>query len=155
VKVGALTFVLLTWLPLQAAIAKDNCQPLRKFVASVQPGETRSFAFRTNWGGSFKDEETTEQGVFYSKRCEHHDYAPAKAACAYFMAHGPVEFADENLKLAVNCLSRESHLEDVSFDSAVLSLHYGNENRGATVDLEFVEDPQVGGMVLRVTASGY
>src|SRR5688572_138605 len=104
VKVGALTFVVLMWLPIQAAIANDDssCGPLRRFVASVQPDETKSFAFRTFWGGSFKDEDAPETFALYSKRCEHHDYAPAQAVCAYLMEHGSVEFADGNLKGAVN-----------------------------------------------------
>jgi hypothetical protein len=129
---------------------------LREFVASVKPDETRSFAFRTSWGDTFKDEaKGPVPFVLYSKRCEHHEYAPAKAVCAYLMEHGSVEFADGNFKQAVNCLSKESRLEGVWFESAVLSLNYGTEDRGANVDIELAEDPEVGGMVLRVTANGY
>lgn len=158
-KISPVIFVsVLAWIPVQTAIAKDysDCGPLRAFVASVKPDETRSFAFRTFWGGSFKDEkEEPEQFVFYSKRCEDQEYAPAKAVCADLMENGSVEFADGNLKQVVNCLSKESWLEGVWFEGAVLSLNYGTEDRGANVDIELAEDPEVGGMVLRVTANGY
>jgi len=160
-SVRAISFAfVLAWLPLHPAMAKDDlgCGPWRAFVASVEPGETRSLAFRTSWGRDFKDEKSGEPGqiVMSVKRCEHHDYLPAQAVCAHLMEHGPVEFSDWNLMAAVTCLSRKTRLDPkLSFGSATISLTYGTDDRGANVELEYVEDPQVGGMVLKVTAAGY
>ena len=157
-KISPLVFLpVLAWMPVHAASAKDysDCGPLREFAASVKPDETRSIAFRTFWGGSFKDEKEPEQVVLYSKRCEHNEYAPAKVVCADLMENGSVEFADGNFKQAVNCLSKETWLEGVWIEGAALSLNYGTDDRGANVDIELAEDPEVGGMVLRVTANGY
>lgn len=149
----------LACLPLQTAAAKDGpgCGPWRAFVASVQPGETRSLAFRTSWGSGFKDDEDPSgQFAMSAKRCEHHDYGPAKSVCAYLMEHGAVEFSDWNFKDAVTCLSGKTQLDPrLSFSTAAISLRYGTDDRGANVDLEFVEDSQDGGMVLKVTAAGY
>ena len=149
----------LAWLPLQTATAKDDpgCGLWRAFVASVQPGDTQSLAFRTSWGGGFKDEEDESgQFVMFAKRCEDHDYGPAQAVCAHLMEHGAVEFSGWNLKEAVTCLSRKTRLDaGLSFESAAITLTYGTDDRGANVDLEYVDDPLVGGMVLKVTAKGY
>jgi hypothetical protein len=159
VRAISLAFVL-AWFPLQTAAAKDDlgCGPWRAFVASVLPGETRSLAFRTSWGSGFKDQEDPSDQflVMSAKRCEHNDYGPAQSVCAHLMEHGAVEFSDWNFKDAVTCLSRKTRLDPgLSFNSAAISLSYGTDDRGANVDLEFVEDSQVGGMVLKVTAAGY
>jgi hypothetical protein len=47
------TALVLTWLPAQAALAKTDplCAPLRSFVASVKPDETKTVEFHTSWGG--------------------------------------------------------------------------------------------------------
>ena len=158
--VRAISFAfVLAWLPLQTATAKEDlgCGQWRAFVASVQPGQTRSLAFRTSWGSRFKDDQDQSGDyVMLAKRCEHHEYGPAQAVCAHLMEHGAVEFSDLNLKDAVTCLARNTQLDSkLSFENALMSLTYGTDDRGAHVDLEYVEDPRVGGMVLKVTAAGY
>jgi hypothetical protein len=147
--------LVLTWLPAQTAIAKTDplCAPLRAFIESVQPDETRTFEFRTSWGGNFKD--STESAIF-AKRCNHFGYSPAKPVCEYLMEHGAIEFSDNNLKRTVMCLSPKTRLEPgLSVSSITMFLSYGSDDRGSHVNLEFAEDSQVGGMVLRVAADGY
>ena len=153
-KVHSLSIALLLALPAQVAIAKTDplCAPLRAFVASVKPSETKTFEFRTSWGGNFKD--STEPAIS-AKRCSHFGYGPAEPVCAYLMAHGAVEFSENNLKRAVMCLSQRTRLDPGLSIFGVVSLTYGSDNRGAHVSLELADDAQVGGMVLRVAADGY
>jgi hypothetical protein len=147
--------LVLTWLPTQAALAKTDplCAPLRAFVASVKPDETNTLEFHTSWGGNFKD--SAEPAIF-AKRCNHFGYGPAGAVCTYLMEHGATEFSDTNFKRAVMCLSPETRLDSgLSVSGAAMSLSYGSPDRGAHVSLEFSEDSQLGGMVLKVAADGY
>lgn len=133
--------------------ADPLCAPLRAFVKSVQPDETRSLEFHTSWGSNFKDEEAP---ALYAKRCHHDGYAPAKDVCAALMKHGAIEFSDTNLMRAAGCLSPETRFgAGVSIQGIAMSLAYGNENRGSAVTLEYLADPQVGGMMLRISADGY
>ena len=146
--------LLWAWLPVQDVIAKTDplCAPLRAFVESVKPDETKSFEFRTSWGGNFKD--SMEPAIF-AKRCNHFGYGPAEPVCAYLMAHGAVEFSENNLKRAAMCLSPKTRLDPGLSIFGVVSLTYGSDNRGAHVILELADDAQVGGMALKVAAAGY
>ena len=151
-KVHLLSVALaLTSLPIQAAHAKTDllCVPLREFVESVKPDERKIFEFHTSWGGNFKD--STELAIS-AKRCNHFGYGPAEAVCAYLMEHGATEFSDNNFKRAVVCLSPKTRLDSgLSVSRAAMSLSYGS----ADVSLEFSEDSQIGGMVLKVAGDGY
>jgi len=137
-----------------AAIASDNlCGPLRSFVESVAPDETRVLKFHTTWGENFKDSEGLVMGA---KRCNHFGYDPAKGVCAYLMKHGATEFAGINAKRAVECLAPGVTFADrIDLHVISLSLTYGTEDRGAIVDITFLEDDEVGGMALSITADGY
>lgn len=129
------------------------CDPLREFVKSVPREETRSLEFHTLWGANF---EGAPEPAIFAKRCNHHGYATAMAVCAYFMEHGAVEFSDNNLKRAATCLSPKTRIDaSVSLHDTSMSLEYGNDDRGSTVTLAYLEDPQLGGMVLKVVADGY
>jgi hypothetical protein len=150
-----LTVFTLSSLPIHAALARTDqlCAPLRAFVASVKPDETKTLEFHTSWGGNFKD---SAEPVIFAKRCNHFGYAPAKSVCACLMEYGVTEFAGNNFRRAVMCLSPRTRLDSgVSVSGASMSLTYGSPNRGASVSLEFSEDPQIGGMVLKVVAHGY
>jgi hypothetical protein len=155
-KVPLLSIALaLTCLPTQAALAKTDllCTPLREFVESVKPDETKTLEFLTSWGGNFKD--AVEPAIF-AKRCSHFGYGPAETVCTYLMEHGAVEFAGSNLKRAVMCLSPKTRLDPrLTVSGAAMSLTYGSPDRGANVSLELSEHPQIGGMVLRVVADGF
>jgi hypothetical protein len=154
-KVRLLSIALVTLsLPVTATAGTDLlCGPLREFVRSVQPGESKVLEFHTSWGGNFKD---GSESAIFAKRCNHYGYGPAEAVCAYLMEHGAIEFSDSNLKRAVMCLSPKTRMgSGLSLNSAVISLTYGSPDRGSQVNLEFDEDPQVGGMVLRLAADGY
>lgn len=145
----------LTCLPTQAAWAKADplCAPLRAFVESVRPEETKSVEFHTAWGGNFKD---SAESATFAKRCNHFGYSPAEAVCAYLMEHGAVEFAGSNVKRAVMCLSPKTRFDShLAVSGTVMSLAYGGPDRGANVSLELSEDSQIGGMVLRVAAGGF
>jgi len=147
--------IFLACLPAQAAPVKADplCAPLRAFVASVKPDETKTLEFHTSWGGNFKG--ATEPVVF-AKRCNHYGYGPAETVCSSLMEHGSIEFAGNNLKRVVMCLSPKTRLDTgLSWSSATMSLPYGSSDRGANVSLDLSEDSQIGGMVLKVAADGY
>jgi len=88
-----------------SAHADPMCPPLRAFVASVKPSETKELTFHTLWGGNFKAES---EPAAYAKRCIHNDYASAKSVCSFLMDHGAVEFAGNNVKRALSCLSPQT-----------------------------------------------
>lgn len=138
----------------QAASAADGlCGPLRKFVESVKPNETRLLKFHTIWGSDFKDSKEWAMGA---KRCEHNGYDPAKSVCAYFMEHGATEFSGNNAKSAVMCLSPKTHFAPrMELHTISVSLTYGTDDRGSNVDIEYSEDNELGGMVLSITVDGY
>ena len=147
----------LACVPIYAAHARDaGCKVWRAFFASVKKGEKRTLEFRTHWGGDFNDvPPSPDVFVFGAKRCEHYDYAPASAVCDYLIENAPIEFSDISLKQVVQCLSKKADLEGVSIGEATLNMDYGNENEGALIDIDFVEDKVLGGMLLKVTADGY
>jgi len=130
------------------------CAPLRAFVASVGPDDARELAFHTSWGSNFKD-EPGEKALF-AKRCLHQGYAPAQAVCAELMESGATEFSDNNAKRAIACLSPGTGFApEVGFSAGRFSLQSGNSDAGAFVTVEFAEDKDIGGMVLRIQADGY
>jgi hypothetical protein len=135
--------------------ADPLCAPLRKFLASVKPDETREIVFRTSWGGGFKDDPSTNDSIA-SRRCEHQNYAPAKRVCDVLIANSSVEFGNVNAIGAVVCISPDIRFPRyIEFDHGSLSLNYGTPNRGANVSLSYEEDSEVGGMKLHIVADGY
>ncbi len=117
------------------------------------PNETRTLEFHTSWGGNFKD---SAERAISAKRCNHFGYGPAESVCAYLIEHGATEFSGNNFKRAVMCLSPKTRLDSgLSVSGATMSLTYGSPDRGAHVSLEFSEDSQIGGMVLKLAADGF
>jgi hypothetical protein len=138
----------------QATWAADGlCGPLRKFVESVKAGEERVLKFHTSWGSNFKD---SAELALSAKRCDHNGYEPAKNVCAYLMQYGATEFSGNNAKEAVTCLWPQTHFTPrTQIHALSLSLNYGTDYRGSNVDVDYVEDKELGGMVLSITARGY
>ena len=136
------------------ATAEDGlCKPLRSFIASVKPDETRVLRFHTSWGSNLKDDE---EPAFFAKRCDHGGYEPAKAVCEYLMEHGATEFSGKNAKAAVSCLSPQTRIPaGMQVHTISVSFSVGTENRGSLVDVKFTEDVDLGGMVLSISADGY
>src|SRR6185369_14146466 len=93
----ALIVLAILALPCNVSAGDKLCAPLRNFVASVQPGQTRSLELHTNWGGGCNDSKRPDV-VIYEKRCDSHDYAQATAVCKLLMQNGAVEFSGENAK---------------------------------------------------------
>jgi len=136
------------------AAAQGLCEPLRQFIESVKPDETRTLEFHTSWGSDFRD--SNDEQVLSAKRCIHNGYEPAKAVCAYLMQNGAVEFSGNNAKSALMCLSRKTHFADrLVLDGIELSLTYRTDDRGSNVDIKYSHDEKLGGMVLSITARGY
>jgi hypothetical protein len=137
-----------------AAASNGLCEPLRRFVASIKPNDTRVLEFHTSWGSGFKNSD--DESTIAAKRCDPNGYEPAKAVCAYLMEYGATEFSGNNAKAAVTCLSRKTYFGDrLLLDGIELSLTYGTDDRGSNVDIKFSGDDQLGGMVLSITARGY
>ena len=142
---------ILAWQP--ASAADTLCAPLRKFVESVKPHESKTITFKTSWGEGFKD---SEEPSLAAKRCQHGGYDPAKLVCADFMAHRSTEFGGTNARRAISCLSRDTRFAPrVSVHTIAVSFTYGTEDRGSLVDISLAEDDVVGGMALTITAEGY
>ncbi len=136
-----------------AISAEDMCRPLKAFLASVQPDQTRAISFRTIWGGNFRDDP---EEAFFAKRCEHGGYEPGKAVCDYLMNFGAVEFSGNNAQSVITCISPNTRFAaGVSLHSIAISTHFGTKNRGANVSVNFQADEELGGMVLTVSADGY
>jgi hypothetical protein len=148
-------FVLVAVLPSKASTENgDFCRPLISFLKSVQPNEKAQLDFHTSWGQGFRD--SASSGAFFAKRCKHYGYEPAKSFCSYLLKEGAVEFSDRNFKRALSCLSSKTQLDSrISFSNASISTHYGTENKGSLVEIEYKEDKKIGGMVLRVIVEGY
>ena len=51
----AAVLTVVAWQPVNAT--DTLCEPLRKFVESVKPHESKTITFRTSWGAGFKDSE--------------------------------------------------------------------------------------------------
>lgn len=148
----ALAVAALGHLQLGACAPKDPlCVPLHAFVAAVQPGESKEFAFHTMWGGPFKDEPSEQ--VLYETRCIHNDFEPGKAVCSYLSKHGHVEFSYIEAKRALECLSPGTRFgSPVTLHRGAFTLRYGTDRR---VKIVYDEDSEIGGMVLRIAAEGY
>lgn len=137
--------------------AQSLCTPLQEFVRSVKPGELREFTFHTSWGSDFKDSpESPSDLVMSAKRCIDHGYAPAKKVCEYLLEHGATEFAGNNVKDALTCLSPKTRFASmVGLHRGSFSLSFGTPNRGALIEMEFDEDQEIGGMAFKFSANGY
>jgi hypothetical protein len=147
----AVVLVVVGWQP---ANADDSlCVPLRKFVDSVKPHESKTITFRTSWGTGFKD---SDEPSLAEKRCQHDGYDPAKLVCADFITNGSTEFPGANASSAITCLSRVTRFAPhLSVHVIAVSFSYGTDNRGSLVEIRLAEDETVGGMVLTITAEGY
>ena len=150
----ALVFGIITLAIDVPAAAEDGlCKSLKSFITSVKPDETHVLKFHTSWGSNFRDDD---EPAFSAKRCNHGGYDPAKAVCDYLMEHGATEFSGNNAKSAISCLSTQTHVAaGMQIHSVSVSFSIGTEDRGSLVDIEFVEDTDLGGMVLSITADGY
>ncbi|WOB51320.1 hypothetical protein NYR97_08110 [Xanthomonas hydrangeae] len=135
-----------------AAPAAELCEVLRAFVGAVQPGQTRSFAFRTAWGTNFKH---AQEQALSTKRCEHGGDPAAQAVCTYLMQHGQTELADATVMDSVACLSSGTAFDSsLRLHNAELSFRHEVINADATVTVTFGEDTEQGGMVFRLQAEG-
>ncbi len=149
----ALLIALLTFQQAVAARPDPMCPPLRAFLASVGPDETREFTFHTSWGSNFKDDPDL---ALRAKRCIHNGYGPAMKICDYLMEHGATEFSDNNVKRAITCLSPKTRFAPgMSLNQGTLTFSHGTSNRGSWVEIEFSADKQLGGMAFHLKADGY
>jgi len=153
-------FVLLAMVPLTALAASKQdklCAPLRSFAMSVPNGQTKSVEFHTSWLSPFKDMDQATIGAF--KRCDAHGSAAGKALCAYLMGaqNAAVEFAGNNVKRALLCLSPGTRFGPhyLLLESAEFHLSYGTSHRGSNVTLTFGTDTKIGGAIFVITAQGY
>jgi hypothetical protein len=129
------------------------CKPLRAFIASVKPDESKELIFRTVWGSNFKGET---QPALFAKSCDHGGYEPAATACKALMEQGTVEFSANNAIRVLSCLSPKTRFgSGVDLEHGAFSLTYGTPERGATVTIGYGEDSTMGAMALRVAADGY
>lgn len=131
----------------------DLCKPLRAFVKSIEPDETRSIEFHTSWGTNFKD---SPDSAIYAKRCIYHGYAEAEPVCENLMEHGLVEFSDKNAQEMITCLSPKTKFASpFSLSKIEVDFSYGTKDRGSLIEISFDVDQDLGGMVLKIRADGY
>jgi hypothetical protein len=147
----AAVLTVVAWQPVNAT--DTLCEPLRKFVESVKPRESKTITFRTSWGAGFKDSEGPSLA---EKRCQHDGYDAAKLVCADFMANESTEFPGTTARSAISCLSRDTRFAPrITLHAIAVSFSYGTDDRGSLVDITLAEDSIVGGMALTITAEGY
>ena len=131
----------------------EMCAPVLAFAESVGPDEVRTIAFHTSWGGNFRDDP---EPVIYAKRCIHEDYAPAKAVCAYLIDHGATEFSGRNVERIISCLAPQTSFgPSINLNEGQFSVRFGTPERGSHISVQFGEDMDIGGMVLRINVDGY
>jgi hypothetical protein len=136
----AAVLTVVAWQPVNAT--DTLCEPLRKFVESVKPRESKTITFRTSWGAGFKDSEGPSLAE--------------KLVCADFMANGSTEFPGTTARSAISCLSRDTRFAPrITLHAIAVSFSYGTDDRGSLVDITLAEDSIVGGMALTITAEGY
>ncbi len=153
VALVALLFFTATGHAIAAEPADPLCKPLELFVASIGPDQSHELAFHTSWGTNFKN---SPEPVIFAKQCSHHGYAPAEAACRALMEHGAVEFSALNAQRAIVCLAPDTRFgRRVDLQRGAFFLRHGTDERGSHVTVEYAEDQEMGGMVLRVVAEGY
>ena len=129
------------------------CTPLRAFASSVSAGQTRTVEFHTVWGGDFK---SATARTLYATHCIDHGYQPAKLVCRVLMQHGAIEFAGNNAKSAVSCLSPATHFASPMYlDALDVSFSFGSPNRGSHITVSYGPATKQRGMVMVITAAGY
>jgi hypothetical protein len=132
----------------------DLCAPIKAFVASVKPRETRMLGFETSWFN--RSTSATGLGLI-GRSCHHEGYEPAKVACAALLEHASTEFAGINAMRVIMCLSPgtrfapQTELGYIAFD-----LSYGSSNRGQNVSVvlekpKAAEDPRM----MTIEVDGY
>lgn len=153
---GYITLALTLFLTAGTAPAKKPdplCAPVRAFVGSVGPDESREIAFHTSWGSNFSD---AEEPALFAKQCMHQGYEPGRPACRALMEHGAVEFSNTNAERLVSCLAPDTRWgAHVQLLQGSFSLRHGSDNRGSHVKVTYGPDPVRGGAVLRLVAGGY
>lgn len=136
-----------------ASPPRELCRVLHEFVGSVAPEESRSLTFHTIWGAGFKDAADPALGA---KQCEHGGYPPGEKVCDYLLKHGPMEFSETTAEDAISCLSKGTRFgPGFELLTGAFSIRYGTDYRGAFVGITFNEDPQKGGMALKIDVDGY
>jgi hypothetical protein len=133
--------------------ADPICDALRSFAGSVKAGESKTFAFRTAWGGGFKG---TRDSVLFETRCEDFGHGPGTVVCQALMKHGSIEFSGKNPLRAITCLTHGFPMKDASRLNRIdIEIPYGSDEHGSTVAIKFDDDKEVGGELLSITAVGY
>ena len=131
----------------------ELCGPLNAFAESVGPDDVRSIAFHTSWGSNFRNDP---EPAIYAKQCVHGDYEPARAVCEYLFEHGAIEFAGGNVERVLTCLAPGTNFgPDLDLTRGRFHVGFGTPDRGSHITVEFQEDQELGGMVLRIEADGY
>lgn len=137
-----------------AHAADSLCAPLKAFVLSVPSDESRELSFHTIWGQGFKDDATP--GTIHGKRCNHGGYQPARQLCDQLLVHGSAEFAWNNVRDALACLSPETRIaNDIAFESASFSFSVGTDERGSLVEMTYRDDATIGGRKFTIRVEGY
>lgn len=133
--------------------ADPICAPLKAFITSIGPDETRTLEFHTSWGSGFKG---SAANVFAERNCMHFGYAPAEPICKVLMEHSSIEFPGLNALRALACLSTDAKAGELGqLHRIEIEFRYGSDNRGSNVTIKLDEDKNVGGMVMFVTGEGY
>jgi hypothetical protein len=131
----------------------DLCPILTKYIDSIGVDQKTTIELHTSWGSNFNDDS---DDVFAAKRCIRDESSSAKELCSYLMKNSSTEFAGINFKRFLSCLSPKSKIDiNVYVNLASIELSYGNEDRGASIELSLEDDEKIGGMVLKMEAEGY
>ena len=137
----------------QHAIDDPICKSVVAFVDSVSPGEQRVVTFRTIWGSNFSDDSMPAAGA---KRCSHADYPHGMKVCSELLQGASIEMPGDNVSRVLACLSGgDDAVNGFSIERGSFSRNVGTRERGSQVEITLEEDSRFGGMVFRISATGY
>jgi hypothetical protein len=129
------------------------------FANAPLHGANRTVRLTTDWGGWFTEPDEAGEQPMYAKSCEHDDYEPGKALCAYLLENTSTEFAGINARRALRCLGVRvsgsiSPRDDDRLPASAKSKTVLGERVGAEVLVEFDQGSDSSPPKLSITAVG-
>lgn len=137
----------------QAVKPDAMCPEIARFANASTDYEAHSVVLRTSWGSGFDNNPEH----LYEIECTHSDYGPGRMLCAYLMEDASIEFASNNFRRALSCLS--AHGRDIGAGVDIIRLDgefSSSSARGVDddvkVSIEFDDEDRDEPPSLRITA---
>jgi hypothetical protein len=85
----------------------ELCAEMAAFANAASEGGKHTVRLTTDWGGRFTEPDHPGEQILSAQSCEHDDYAPGRALCAYLLANTSSEFQGINARRALHCIGIE------------------------------------------------